>query len=257
MSATDKAPIRFVAAGDNHGDMADPDAVDALREFIKDYRPTERIMLGDCFDFRSLRKGAGNDAEAAESLRADIDAGVKFLRMFRPTVYLKGNHEARAANLAASSGSAIVRDYCADLDASITSAAKQAGAKLVLPYHAELGVFRLGPVAFIHGYAHGLNATALQGSHYASRGGALIHGHTHTLSQVNLTKHGGGAAFSAGCLCQKEAMGYAAHRLATSRWGSGFAAGWVDGDDWKVFLVHRVGRRWIWQTDLKLYTPKP
>jgi len=257
MSAAAKAPIRFVAAGDNHGDMADPDAVDALREFCSDYRPQHRIHLGDCFDFRSLRRGAGNDAEAAESLRSDLDEGIRFLRMFRPTVYLKGNHEARAANLSHSSGSALVRDYCQDLDATITSAAKQAGAKVVLDYHAEAGVYRLGPVAFIHGYAHGLNATALQGSHYASRGGALIHGHTHTLSQVNLTKHGGGAAFSAGCLCRKDAMSYASARLATSRWGSGFAAGWVDGDDWKVFLVHRVGRRWIWQTDLKLYTPKP
>jgi len=125
-----------------------------------------------------------------------------------------------------------------------------------LPYHAEKGVFRLGNVAFIHGYAHGLNATAEQGKHYADRGGALIHGHTHTLAQVNLTKAEGGAAFSAGCLCQKDAMAYASHRLATSRWGSGFAAGWVDGQDWKVWLVHRVGKKWVWTTDLKVYTPK-
>lgn len=257
MARRTNEPVKFIAAGDNHGDMADPDAVDALRQFISEWKPQVRVMLGDCFDFRSLRRGAGNDAEAAESLRSDIDAGISFLRMFRPTVYLKGNHEHRASNLAVTSGSAIVRDYCLDLDATITSAARQAGAKLVLDYHAERGVYRLGPVAFIHGYAHGLNATAEQGRHYADRGGALIHGHTHTLSQVNLTKHGGGAAFSAGCLCQKEAMSYASSRLATSRWGSGFAAGWVDGDDWKVFLVHRVGSRWIWQTDLKLYTPNP
>ena len=51
-------------------------------------------------------------------------------------------------------------------------------------------------------------------------------------------------------------MAYASHRLATSRWGSGFAAGWVDGQDWKVWLVHRVGSKWVWTTDLKVYTPK-
>jgi hypothetical protein len=62
-------------------------------------------------------------------------------------------------------------------------------------------------------------------------------------------------AFSAGCLCRKEEMHYASHRIATSRWGSGFAAGWIDGDDWKVFLVHKVGGRWIWQSDLKVWTP--
>ena len=61
-------PIRFVAFGDNHGDMADDEATDALCEFIKDYKPTVRVHLGDCFDFRSLRRGVGNDAEGAESV---------------------------------------------------------------------------------------------------------------------------------------------------------------------------------------------
>lgn len=249
-------PIRFVACGDNHGDMADPEALDALREFCKDYKPTVRVHLGDCFDMRSLRRGVGHDQEAAESLNADIEAGKAFLSAFKPTVYLWGNHEARLDTQIGSSGSALVRDYCSDLKTHINAHAAKSGAKVILPYHAEQGVYRLGPVAFIHGYAHGTNATPVQGLHYAERGGAVIHGHTHNLSQVNLTKNGGGAAFSAGCLCQKEAMAYASMRLATSRWGSGFAAGWVDGADWKVWLVHKVGKRWIWQTDLKLYTPR-
>ena len=250
------SPTRFVAFGDNHGDMADENAVEALCEFIKDYKPTVRIHLGDCFDFRSLRRGVGTDAEGSESLIADVEAGENFLERTKPTVYLMGNHEHRALALQHSSGSALVRDYCADLYARIKTTAKACGAKTVLDYHAEKGVYRLGQVAFIHGYAHGLNATPEQGRHYADRGGALIHGHTHTLAQVNLTKAEGGAAFSAGCLCQKDAMAYASHRLATSRWGSGFAAGWVDGKDWKVWLVHRVGSRWVWTTDLKVFIPK-
>jgi hypothetical protein len=249
-------PIRFVAFGDSHGDMADPSAIDALREFISDYKPEVRVHLGDAFDFRSLRRGVGNDAEAAESLKADLEEGEALLRLVRPTVYLLGNHEARLNALIEGSGSAIVRDYCLDVRDRIMRVAKQAGAKAILPYHAERGVYRLGPVAFIHGYAHGLNATAEQGRHYADRGGALIHGHTHNLAQINLTKHEGGAAFSAGCLCLKDAMSYASHRLATSRWGSGFAAGWVDGNDWKVWLVHRVGKKWVWTTDLKVYIPR-
>ncbi|NDH77100.1 MAG: SDR family NAD(P)-dependent oxidoreductase, partial [Actinobacteria bacterium] len=88
------------------------------------------------------------------------------------TVYLMGNHEHRALALQHSSGSALVRDYCADLYARIKTAAKSCGAKTILDYHAEKGVYRLGPVAFVHGYAHGLNATAEQGKHYADRGGA-------------------------------------------------------------------------------------
>jgi len=249
-------PTRFVAVGDNHGDMVDEESFLAVQQFIKDYKPTVRVHLGDCFDFRSLRRGVGNDAESAESLKADIKGGIDFLNMFKPTVYLWGNHEARLDNLISNSGSALVRDYCEDVKTAINSAARKAGAKLILPYHAEKGIYRLGPVAFGHGYSHGTNAVVQQGVHYADMGGGYICGHIHRLEQVNLQKHGGGAAYSAGCLCIKDAMSYASHRLATSRWGNGFAYGYVDGNDWKVYLAHRVGKNWVWAKDLNVWSPK-
>lgn len=250
-------PVRFVFASDSHGDMADPQALDALWEFCKDYKPDVRVAGGDHFDFRSLRRGVGSsDAESGESLKADLEAGKDFLRRFRPSVYLWGNHEHRLDNLISSSGSAMVRDYCQDIKDDINRTAKQAGAKVILPWHADKGVFRLGPVAYVHGYAHGENATIKQGLHYAVSGGALIHGHTHTLASIALTKHGSGNAFSAGCLCLKDEMGYASHRLATARWGSGWVAGWVDGNNWKAWLVHKVGDQFVWQKDLRFYTPR-
>ena len=250
-------PVRFVFASDSHGDMADPEALDALWEFCKDYKPEVRVAGGDHFDLRALRRGVGSsDAESGESLKADLDAGKDFLRRYRPTIYLWGNHEHRLDNLISSSGSAMVRDYCADIKADINVTAKASGAKTILPYHADKGVYRLGPVAFVHGYAHGENATVKQGLHYAEAGGALIHGHTHNLSSIALTKHGSGNAFSAGCLCQKDAMAYASHRLASARWGSGFVAGWVDGANWKAWLVHKVGDQWVWQTGLRFYSPR-
>jgi hypothetical protein len=251
-------PIRFVYASDSHGDMADPEALEALWTFCKEYKPDVRIAGGDHFDFRALRRGVGQgDAESGESLKADLEAGKDFLRRFlRPGgVYLWGNHEHRLDNLISSSSSAMVRDYCQDIKDDINRTARQAGAKTILPYHADRGVYRLGPVAFIHGYAHGVNATTVQGLHYAEHGGALIHGHTHNLASIALTQHGSGNAFSAGCLCLKEEMGYASARLATSRWGSGFVAGWVDGRDYKAHLIHKVGRRWVWSADLTFFTP--
>lgn len=63
-------PIRFVFASDSHGDMNDPEALDALWEFCKDYKPEVRVAGGDHFDFRSLRRGVGtSDAESGESSR--------------------------------------------------------------------------------------------------------------------------------------------------------------------------------------------
>jgi len=257
--------VRFVAAGDVHGDMADPEALEALYAYCAEYLGPDdlRICLGDAFDFRSLRRGVGAaDAESAESLKADIEAGMDFLRRFlRPgSVYLWGNHEHRLDHMIATSGSAIYRDYCQDIKDAINATARKAGARVILPYHAEKGVYRLGPIAMVHGYAHGVQAVHDQAKHYSDRGGALICGHIHRLEQVNTQRHGGGAGFSAGCLCVKEAMAYASSRLATSRWGTGFAAGWVDlkTNQWKIWLVHRISSnpsKWIWQTDLKTWTP--
>jgi len=246
---------KFIFASDSHGDMADPEALSALYEFTKDFKPDVKVAGGDHYDFRSLRKGVGTDREGAESLTMDVYAGEDFFANWKPTVYLWGNHEHRLDSMQGH-GQAIVRDYCTDLKARINRVARQNGAKVILPYHADKGVFRLGPVAMVHGYAHGANATVVQGLHYSPHGGALIHGHTHNLASVALTKHGGGNAFSAGCLCRKDEMDYASHRLATSRWGSGFVAGFVTkGGDYKAWLVHKMGGVWIWQTELKTFTP--
>lgn len=246
---------KFIFASDSHGDMADPEALAALYEFTKDFKPDYRIAGGDHYDFRSLRRGAGNDKEGAESLQADLDEGKQFFARWRPNVWLWGNHEHRL-DAQQSSGSALVRDYCQGVKDHINAHARKCGAKVILPYHADLGVYRLGPVAMVHGFAHGVNSTVVQGLHYAPYGGALIHGHTHNLASIALTKHGGGNAFSAGCLCRKEDMAYSAQRLATARWGSGFVAGFVTaGGDYKAWLVHKMGGQWIWTKDLKTFTP--
>jgi hypothetical protein len=78
-------PTRFVAFGDNHGDMADENAVEALVEFIKDYKPTVRVHLGDCWWLRIRRRktnivhNLGKDLETARKNRDEMlaayDAG--------------------------------------------------------------------------------------------------------------------------------------------------------------------------------------
>ena len=248
-------PIKFVAAGDSHGDMEDPEATKALFAFCKQFKPDERILLGDAFDFRCIRKNA-NDREQNESLKEDLEAGCQFIQKFEPTVYLFGNHEDRLDSIINSTDNSNVSDYFIEKKDLIKRTARKAGVKKFYPYHADLGVHRIGPVVFIHGYAHGKNATEEQGSFYCRDGvRGLIHGHTHNLSSVALTQHKSGNAFSAGCLCRKTAMIYAKNRLATSRWGSGFVAGIIDGNEYKAWLVHKIGGRWVWFKDLVFYTP--
>lgn len=251
--------IKFVAAGDSHGDMADWDSsIPALLEFCKDFKPDQRICLGDAFDFRALREKAG-DTERNESLDDDVDQGLEFLSKYKPQVWLWGNHEHRLERMLTSTGSALERDRCIDIKDKLISKSKLCGVKKILPYHSELGIFELGRIAFAHGYAHGRDAVLKQGAHYAERGGGFVCGHIHRLESVALEKWKGGAAYSAGCLCKKDLMTYAAHRLGTARWGNGFLAGWtnIHTGDWKCWLIHKVGPsdNWWWQTDIKFFNP--
>jgi len=251
-------PTRFVFASDSHGDHADTKALAALYAFCLDFKPTVRIAGGDHFDFRSLRKGK-DDTENNESLNEDLAAGFDFFARYRPTVYLWGNHEARLDAHIRSSGSAMFREACEGIKDKVNAHARKCGAKVILPYNAKKGVYRLGDrgqIAAVHGYSFGLNATKEMGLHYAARGGALIHGHTHSVEQVALRREGGGAAFSAGWLGLNDSMDYSATRLATARHSNAFVAGWVDGDDWKVFIVEPTAGRWTWPSDFKTFYPR-
>ena len=68
-------PIKFVACGDIHGDEQDAPSVKALLAFTKEYQPDLVVCIGDLWDFRAIRKGAG-DEEQASSLQKDWDCGV-------------------------------------------------------------------------------------------------------------------------------------------------------------------------------------
>lgn len=240
---------KFVFASDSHGDMACEESLEALFSYCKDFKPDIRIAGGDHYDFRSLRKGAMSDREAAESLKDDIDCGKDFFRRYRATHYIKGNHEHRLVAQARQNTSAVVRDYCASVEQEIDSHARKCGAKTILPYHGKLGVLRIGPVSFHHGIGNNLQRL---GMHYAQDGGIFICGHGHTGHQVNLPKYNGGAAYMSPCLCRIDDMDYASHYLNTARWNNGFIAGWISGNECKAWIIHKVGGRWIWQTDLKV-----
>ena len=245
-------PIRIVAAGDSHGDQYDPESVAALLEYCDIFKPDLKIHLGDAFDLRGLRAGA-KDVEARESLKEDVRCGLALLKAYKPQIYLLGNHERRLWDATDNVGSGDLADYYQGVKDGIMREARKIGVKKVLPYHADLGVYEVGKVAFAHGYSHGKDAVMQQGAHYAERGGGFVCGHIHRLEMVALQKWQGGAAFSAGCLCRKD-MAYSSHRLGTSRWGSGFIAGLIDGDNWKLWMIHKLGKsgKWVAQTDFKL-----
>lgn len=82
---------RFIAGFDVHGDKQNKVACEVFFRFMKDWKPEIRVMGGDLFDFRPLRRKASEE-EKRESMREDFEAGMGFLKRMRPTHYLRGNH---------------------------------------------------------------------------------------------------------------------------------------------------------------------
>lgn len=242
--------IKFIAVGDNHGDMVDEASAKELFKFCDSYQPDEIIHLGDCYDLRSIRRGAAGK-EADESLVKDILKGHWFVKNLKPTVFLYGNHEDRLSQILSNTQNGIIHDYIEDLDNDIKSNLRDVGCKKIYPYHAEKGVHKIGPITFVHGYTCGIRAVEEHAIHYADRHGAVIMGHLHSIQQINARRHGGAVGFSGGCLCMKDIMGYSKNRLATSKWGTGWTYGYIKGNDWKVWQAHKVGKNFLYSyTDI-------
>jgi hypothetical protein len=236
---------KFVAVGDNHGDMVDKDSANELFNFCKSFKPHHKIHLGDCYDMRSLRQGA-TGKETQESLQEDLEWGNWFISNYKPTIFLYGNHEDRIQNIIHTTTNGIFKDFCEDLNDKIRNHLKENGCKKILPYHAEEGVYELGPISFVHGYSCGVRAVEEHAIHYAPPKGATVMGHIHSIQQTNARKFRGAVGFCGGCLCKKKFMSYAKNRLNTSKWGTGWIYGFVQGKDWKIWQAHKVGKKFIY-----------
>ena len=107
----------IVAMGDNHGDLACEDTLDAIMQFVATVKPKYRVHLGDNWDFRAIRRGA-DDTDQASSLQRDWDEGEEFIRAFfkfgQERIFLRGNHDERIFDMSTNVKSGVARDYALD-----------------------------------------------------------------------------------------------------------------------------------------------
>jgi hypothetical protein len=188
-------------ATDNHGDMVDPVAEKALFSFIQDYKPTRRIHLGDGFDLRNLRRGAGDD-EKADSLQDDWAAGSDFLRRFfdggKRNHFLRGNHDERLYHLQ-SSAVGVMRDYADDAIKKFEQLIVRQCRATMLPYDARLGILRIGHMKAVHGYFTGKSAAARHAAVYRH----CFFGHCHSFCSSPVeSDEGPKEARGIGAMCQ-------------------------------------------------------
>lgn len=244
------APLRFVVASDNHGDLADHASTSALFDFIADYKPQIRVHAGDNWDFRNLRRGA-SDEERAGTLQDDWDAGADFLRRLfdggRQNHFLRGNHDERLWHFAANCDG-IKRDYAQEGIKRVESIVKRCNGTM-LPYDSRRGVLDLGKLRIIHGYHAGVGAARQHAAVY----GNCIFGHVHTQESAPVASLEPAEAKSIGCLCAED-IDYINGKTGKLRWAQGWAYGLLfDDGTYQLSLTRKINGRFHCATNFKSY----
>ena len=226
---------RFIVCADVHGDMQDKKAVAAFLKFNEMWGAKIRVMGGDLFDFRAMRKNASKD-EQEESMGKDLDAGEKFLEDFRPTHFLRGNHDERLWALA-KYGKGPLGDHANAGVREIEEILDSLKCKMY-PYDKRSGIVRIGHLKILHGYYTGDGAAKQHAIAY----GSCLFGHTHTIDEKPIPGIDRRVARNIGCLCDLD-MEYCRHQPGTLRWAHGWAYGVVNErtGDYRVFQAERVG----------------
>lgn len=240
-----RKPIRWVFASDNHGDACDQASIAALKDFVKFFKPDVRIHGGDCFDLRALRKG-GSEEEQAEALEADIEMGCDFLKWYKPQYFLLGNHDARLIDWINSYNPVRRRMASQVWENEILPAA---GNAKIFQYCKRNGVFKLGTLAFVHGFTSGIYAAKRIAEIY----GNCLSGHTHAIDAFSIAGLEPRIGRTCGALCKLD-LSYNRAHLNTLRQSPGFAYGFSYPDGMhRVFQAQPIAGTWLYPTEFREY----
>lgn len=233
---------KWLCAADNHGDQADPETLAAFHEFARHWKPDHRIHLGDCFDLRWLR-GKASEGEKRERVTADIDAGIDFIKRFKPDVFVTGNHDYRLFK-AAECDDGKLADFAAYLICDIKDAL---GSATLLPWCKRRGVHSLGKLRFIHGYHSGV---------YAVRQAAMVWGnvcmgHIHASDQASFGHLDRVTAHSSGCIAAVD-LDYNRGSPGTLRQSNGWLYGlsFANGD-FIVWHAEKTAGTWVLPSEIR------
>lgn len=236
----------FLAASDLHGNLQDKATVKQVLKFKEEFNPEITIFMGDLFDLQALMSRATDDDKAVPILE-DVEAGLDFMREFKPDVYLKGNHEVRLDKLSQSRDavkSSLAQKLMQEMDEEFAAMGTR-----TLPYCKRNGVYRLGKLSFVHGYSCGIGATRKHAFTY----GNVLMGHIHAIDAVSIESHSQVMGRAIGCLCQLDIPYNAAH-IGALRQAHGFAYGVVDNSTGEFFCAQaqEINGKWFCPSDFNL-----
>jgi len=236
---------RFIAVSCSHGKYADKTAIDAVITMRDKWKPSIVVHLGDWCDTTAFRSGAHGTSDESEPVAPDIDGGIMFLKEYRPTHVLDGNHEDRIPRML-SSNNALVAYAAQQATNFIDESFVKIGCRRI-PYDGVYQRLVIGNVTFTHGTIYNENAARDMAEMY---GGNVIFGHTHRSQQAEGRTFRESTGYCAGTLTRRGEMDYAKCRRATLGWRQGIVYGEIGPKDSAVWLLTRSEFNQDWRLPL-------
>jgi predicted phosphodiesterase len=225
---------RFIAISCSHGKYADETAIDAVLKMRERWNPSIVVHLGDWCDTTAFRSGAIGSSDESEPVAPDIDGGLSFLRKYRPTHVLDGNHEDRIPRML-SHRNALVAYAAQQATDYIDRTFVEIGCRRI-PYDGVFQKLVIGDVTFTHGTIYNENSARDMAEIY---GGKVIFGHTHRSQQAEGRTIKESTGYCTGTLTRRGEMDYAKARRATLGWRQGLVYGEIGPKDSAVWLITR------------------
>lgn len=226
---------RTLIVSDIHAPFHDEDAVSAVLEYARDYKPGYVFFNGDIADFYSVSRYEKTNRSL--TLQEELDATADILRRFRKVApsarfeYLDGNHEARLQLKLRKEAPEMQSLRCLDMRRLLELDKLDFAA-----HHKYCEVREHFGVAIVHGDKvsgkAGYAATGLM----EKLGMSVVHGHTHRLAHVHKTTHGREfVGIEGGCLCDMSPE----YIAGTANWQHGFVTGEVISGRFEP-RIHRI-----------------
>lgn len=239
---------RFVAVFDTHGDLIDRKAEKAFFEFLADFKPEIRVHGGDAFDFRWARRKA-TETEQRERIGADLAEGLDFLKRYKPTKFLRGNHDERVWDFVNESDDDKLVMLCGNIIEKVQAAIGRNCE--MFPYERRKGVLRLGHLKIIHGYHAGITAARQAAQIY----GSVLQGHAHTVDVAAVGSLERRVGRVCGCLCNLD-MPYMRANAASLRHAHGWAYGLLHDDGtYTISQCEGVNGKFVYASGFKELVP--
>lgn len=259
----------FSACFDTHGKYINWDSAKAYLSHLEAFKPDFRIHGGDAFDFEWGRTNA-SQYERCGAVLEDVEEGIKFLDLMRPTHITLGNHDDRIFNfIRHTAQNEEYRKSCElsgdtyQRNCRATSNLEELGAELILKkvtdcfkrnnttqiqYKRGVGL-KIGKQWFAHGFFMGDGAVKNMINTYK---GNVFFGHLHCFDQYTMANIDQDVGQCVGSLCDDAKMNYQRVQPRSIKHENGWVYGAIHKKTGEVYYCLARRRGGVWFTpDIK------